>query len=72
MSDETSPASDDAVDTALDEGAAEVGVQPTTPQLGMQSQLTRGSDLAARPGFRNPGNVRSKASKKTKKSRKGR
>lgn len=43
---------------------------PTTPQLGMQSLLTRGSDVAARPGFRSPSNNKSKAMKKGKKGRK--
>jgi len=32
-----------------------------TPRMGMQALLTRDTDMAARPGFRNPSNKRSKA-----------
>jgi|GEM_PF-4978596 len=32
-----------------------------TPRVGLHSMLTRDSDMAGRPGFRNPSNKRSKA-----------
>lgn len=42
--------------------------EPTRqPQLGVQALLTKKTDFAARPGFRNPANARSKASKKGRK-----
>ena len=43
-----------------------------TPRVGLHSMLTRDTDMAARPGFRNPSNKRSKAqSKARKKGRNG-
>lgn len=40
-----------------------------TPRMGLQGLLTRDTDMAARPGFRNPSNKKSKAQKAGKKKR---
>lgn len=48
--------------------AAEQG----TPRVGLHGLLTRDSDMAARPGFRNPANARTKAQKAGKKGKKKR
>ncbi|HCH62379.1 MAG: hypothetical protein CL927_16040 [Deltaproteobacteria bacterium] len=37
-----------------------------TPRVGLHSMLTRDTDMASRPGFRNPSNKRSKAQGKSK------
>lgn len=60
---------DDAVEAGDDSGAS--APRSSTPQLGLQGLLSRDSDQASRPGFRNPGNARSKVQKK-KKGKKGR
>ena len=41
-----------------------------TPRVGLHSLLTRDTDMAARPGFRNPSNKRSKAQTKSKAKKK--
>ena len=41
----------------------------TTPRVGLHSMLTRDSDMASRPGFRNPSNKRSKAQTGAKKAK---
>lgn len=50
-------------DDETTDAAAPAPVTPSTPKLGAAALLTRASDLAARPGFRNPANSRSKAQK---------
>jgi len=45
------------------EGAEAAPAAPRTPQVGLQSLLTKASDVAARPGFRSPANQKSKAQK---------
>lgn len=39
----------------------------STPRVGTHSMLTRDSDVASRPGFRNPANKRSKVQSGAKK-----
>ena len=51
--------------------SAEAGRSSKKPDAGRLS-LSKQSDYAARPGFRNTANRRSKASKKTKKKRRKR
>lgn len=70
MSDTPTP--DEAVQADDTTDSPAEGVAPATPQVGVQSLLTRGSDLAARPGFRSPSNNKSKAMKKGKKGKKAR
>ncbi|RME22147.1 MAG: hypothetical protein D6798_16550 [Deltaproteobacteria bacterium] len=53
-----------------DADAAPRAATSRTPRVGMQGLLTRDSDLTARPGFRNPANTRSKASKKKRRKKK--
>ena len=45
------------------DGAEATQAAPRTPQVGLQSLLTKASDVAARPGFRSPANQKSKAQK---------
>jgi hypothetical protein len=45
------------------EAEAAAQAAPRTPQVGLQSLLTKASDVAARPGFRSPANQKSKAQK---------
>ena len=62
--------SDESAEATPEGGAA--GVRSSTPKLGLQGLLSRESDQAARPGFRNPSNVRSKAQSKKKGGKKRR
>ncbi len=68
MSDETQTEETQTEETQTEEGPT---TAPATPQVGLQSLLTRGSDVAARPGFRSPSNSRSKATKKKTTKKKG-
>lgn len=49
--------------------SSEAAATTTTPRLGLHTMLTRDSDMASRPGFRNPSNKRSKAQSKSKAKR---
>lgn len=77
MADDETPETDapeaestDATDAP--EVEADAAPKLRTPRVGLQGLLTRDSDAAARPGFRNPSNNRSKAQKKGKKGKKKR
>jgi hypothetical protein len=61
---------DETAEETAEGGAAPV--RPTTPQVGLQGLLSRESDQAVRPGFRNPSNKRSKAQAKKKGGKKRR
>jgi len=61
---------DETAEETTEGGAA--AARPTTPQLGLQGLLSRESDQAVRPGFRNPSNNRSKAQSKKKGGKKRR
>ena len=54
--------------TGTDSDNTEVS-SSTTPRVGLHSMLTRDSDMASRPGFRNPSNKRSKAQTAAKKAK---
>ncbi len=64
MADDTSTPTETDDGSAEDSGDAKPAAKSQTPRVGMQGLLTRDTDIAARPGFRNPANKRSKASKK--------
>lgn len=54
------------------DGSKERKVEGATPRVGLHGMLTRDSDVAARPGFRNPPNARTKAQKSGRKGKKKR
>lgn len=58
---ETTPETPAAAETEAESARPEAA--PNSPRIGLQALLTKPSDLAARPGFRNPANSRSKAQK---------
>lgn len=51
------------------EGKGKKAATSATPRVGLQSLLTRDSDMTVRPGFRNPANKRTKAQKKKRKKK---
>ena len=71
--DETSapPAAETETETETESDAStEAAAGGKTPRVGLHSLLTRDTDMAARPGFRNPSNNRSKAQTKSKAKKK--
>lgn len=61
QTDETPSPETEETEQDRDQGSQSSG---PTPRVGLQGLLTRDTDIAARPGFRNPSNKRSKAQKK--------
>ncbi len=61
---ETEGEGTDASETDGEESEGEETEAASSQVRGLRSPLTRDSDVAARPGFRNPSNTRSKASRK--------
>ena len=71
MSNDETPEPSAAETETETETETEAASSGKTPRVGLHSQLTRDTDMAARPGFRNPSNNRSKVQSKSKAKKKG-
>jgi len=72
MSEETEKSAEQEAGAAADSTKAESadkGADDGTGARGLVNPLSRATDYTVRPGFRNPSNTRSKASRKKKKRR---